>query len=72
MVRLKDYNNLRFRKIFILDRNDGKCYAGNNKKDRDRLYVIFGDRFLEMVKRKGEWGFFILEVIPGSNKRRIF
>lgn len=56
------------KKIFIMDRNDGKCYIAHNKKEVKNLYERFGTRFVEQLKPHGDWVWIILERIPGHFK----
>ena len=58
----------RTKKLFILDRNDGNCYTCQSKHDIGKVAVIFGDRFIEQLKRKGNWTWVILDRIPGRFK----
>lgn len=69
MGTLKDCKNvIRHKKVFIMDRNDGRCYHATKRQTIDRLMVIFGDRFIEQIKPHGSWIWIILDRIPGHFK----
>lgn len=57
---------VRHKKIFIMDRNDGECYVAKKKSEIDRLFVIFGGRFIEQLQTKGTWVWIVLDRIPGQ------
>ena len=56
------------RKIFILDRNTGRCTHFNTKDARELVLKFFGDRFVEQLKTRGTWTWVILERVPGYFK----
>ena len=58
----------RSRKIFILDRNTGRCSTFNEKRARELVLKFFGDRFVEQLKTRGDWTWVILDRVPGYFK----
>jgi hypothetical protein len=56
------------KKVFMMDRNDGKCYSAFTKKEVSNLIIDFSDRFVEQLRIKGQWAWVILDRIPGNSK----
>jgi len=55
-------------KIFVLDRNTGRCNCFRGNRARDICLKFFEDRFVEQQKTRGDWTWVILERVPGYFK----
>ena len=68
MGRLESCLPKRSKKIFILDRNTGRCSSFNEKRARELVIKFFGDRFVEQLKTRGDWTWVVLDRVPGYFK----